>query len=259
MKKILIILFTICIAVSSITVINAGSETTNTIQDESYYENLFVRTFKDIEPIETGMQPTDATVLPTDPPYSSESTQSIIVESTESTTTKDFKYSFDIVSVYEDQDSDRSWLLVNAQTNRFQKPITHVYGVFGSRVLYTSQANYPFSFCWGVYDIERDEWVDLCDAWDDETRFPKLHEYYENLNTGHLIGDMDDDNSISIRDATKMQQILAKLDSWSDIDDINKNYYPIHGYIAYLSDFNHDNNRNIVDVSSIQFRLAKIS
>ena len=41
-------------------------------------------------------------------------------------------------------------------------------------------------------------------------------------------------------------------------DEINKTHRSVHGKIEYLSDFNRDKNRDIMDASSIQKYIANI-
>lgn len=71
-----------------------------------------------------------------------------------------------------------------------------------------------------------------------------------------LIGDVNYDNTLNIRDVTVIQKSLSKL-LVIENDDIYGMVDPTSKIIA-ISDFNQDGNRNIRDATAIQKYLAKL-
>lgn len=207
-----------------------------------------------VEPTEPTEPPEPTTVTPTtaEPTETTEPT-----EYTVSPTEKPIYYHYREEYKYSPTGSKNDgYVLVNAYSQDGINSFNQIYGVFGDRVLFSYVDTYPFNLSWGVYDIKKDEWVDLCVAWDDEERFPTLHEYFENKKIGRLIGDLDEDNELTILDVTYIQKCLACILPWPNNDTSVKYFTPVHGEIKYISDFNRDGSRDIIDGAMIQKKLA---
>ena len=107
--------------------------------------------------------------------------------------------------------------------------------VFHEKYLYA-----PFTTSHCVYDPKKDEFIDITKVNFDEYNDLKKHvrTYY----FANLIGDVDDDNDITIMDATEIQLIIAKL---------KEQYVGI-----CVSDFDRDGELTVLDATAIQLRLA---
>lgn len=266
MRKLLLCTTIICMTILSVfTVFSETNEVNISNYESSFYDKFFkypptptiIPTVETTEPTES----TEPTSEPTEPPTQTD--QPTVTEPRPSTepTMEPVNYFYKQKAFYSETGKEKDgWILINAGLSEEVIPLdfTNIYGVFGNRVLIKNNINYPFELAWGVYDISTNTWYDLCTAWDDTEKFPKLHEYYESLNIGTLIGDLDNDNVITIVDATIIQKCLIELKSWPQYDEINKTHRSVHGKLEYLSDFNRDNNRDIMDASSIQKYIANI-
>ncbi len=108
---------------------------------------------------------------------------------------------------------------------------------------------------------------------------PDFVEVIEENNYGQRIGDINDDFIVNILDATYIQRLLAgykdtvsvrlvtsskerRSEYVDTVDTIYANYVYVdgkwHWEYAYISDFNRDGERTILDATAIQMKLAKI-
>ena len=60
-------------------------------------------------------------------------------------------------------------------------------------------------------------------------------------------------------DATFVQRVIAELDEFNNYDNIN-DYYVHRGkeILKYISDFDRDGERTILDATAIQMKLAQL-
>ena len=146
------------------------------------------------------------------------------------------------------------WVLVHEYIHN--EPMT-VYGVFGNRVIFDESFNYPFYIGYAVYDVESSEFIDFVKAWNSE-KYDGLQEALNTCNIGKLIGDMNNDNEITVADATMIQKCVAGIEQYSYKDEIVNYYsYTATEKLRYISDFNRDGVRNIDDATAIQKYLAE--
>ncbi len=129
------------------------------------------------------------------------------------------------------------------------------YGVYGDYVLRNNESYSPSVFGYNVYVSESDEVISLREAYD--TNIDGIDSVFTDYGLGELIGDLDNDKSITIFDATIIQQNLAKISDFADNDEIQGNCEEGSTSISYISDFNRDAVRNIMDATAIQIHLAK--
>ena len=151
---------------------------------------------------------------------------------------------------------EHSYILVKADTD-LPKPEPIINAMHKDRVIQNGEIGFPFEFGYGIYDIDKNEFFDLIDVWEDEETYPDINGILELLDIGWLIGDLDGDNLLSIADATVLQQCLAKLRSFPVYDELGGGFRLGNAY--YVSDHNMDHERDIADATSIQRQLAGIT
>ena len=106
-----------------------------------------------------------------------------------------------------------------------------------------------------VYDVERADFIDAASLVAKEyDGLPRAFDEY--VTEGKPLGDLDDDNVISIIDATIIQRCDARIRDYPDNDKID--LYSWNREPMYYSDFNRDGERNILDVTAIQRYLVDL-
>lgn len=128
--------------------------------------------------------------------------------------------------------------------------------VFGNYVLRTNSGSYPYTYNYAVYIPETEEIYSLSKAF--EVGLNGIEYVFTEVGIGELIGDMDKDRKITIKDATHIQKCLAGLLDFDKQDYIDAFGYEENPSLLYISDFNRDCKRNIKDATAIQKHLAKI-
>ena len=88
-----------------------------------------------------------------------------------------------------------------------------------------------------------------------------LSEHYDELTvTVKLLGDLDRDHKLTVKDATKLQKCLVGVEEFGNGDNLNwisvEQSYPMNKITRYISDFNRDGDRNVKDATAIQKRVA---
>lgn len=161
---------------------------------------------------------------------------------------------YDELYYHQSEDGTIDWALVSATSNLIEPKLT--YAVFGERVYTSNNIMSPFSIGYGIYDVDKDEFIDLCMVIKSGTQneYNGLSEQVSSLKIGKLIGDMDGDDKISIKDATYIQKCLANINSFPDNDKIEG--LNLTEEIVFFSDFNRDGIRNILDVNDLQKALT---
>ncbi len=69
--------------------------------------------------------------------------------------------------------------------------------------------------------------------------------------TGQLIGDVDQNGELNVKDATCIQKCLVGSEVWSDEGEVLPS-----GFVRFLADFNFDTERNVKDATLIQKYVA---
>lgn len=153
--------------------------------------------------------------------------------------------------------NDHDWVLVKAE---YLDPVEGSgYGVFDGILLFRSE-NYPFSFGYGVYDVQNDTYYSITKAWSMD--YPDLHDVFVNMvqdQDRYLLGDADRDNDLSVLDATIIQRSLAGMIDLEEYSLSLKYYACRFGTkLDSLSDYDADGELSVIDVTRIQRHLAGI-
>ena len=130
------------------------------------------------------------------------------------------------------------------------------YGVYGDYVLRNNESYSPSIFGYNVYLARSSEVVSLREAYN--TNVDGIESIFSEYGLGELIGDVDNDRSLTILDATNIQRNLAQITEFSDDDKIEGVCEDDSISISYISDFNRDGKRDILDATTIQKRLASL-
>ena len=128
--------------------------------------------------------------------------------------------------------------------------------VFGYYVLMNSSGGYPYAYGYGIFIPSTEEIYDLSVAY--KMGIEGIESVFTEVKIGKLIGDMDKDREITIKDATIIQKCLAGISEFDKNDYIIAFSYEDNPPLLYVSDFNRDCNRNIEDATAIQKHLAKM-
>ncbi|MBQ7965580.1 MAG: hypothetical protein IJ331_05780 [Ruminococcus sp.] len=149
------------------------------------------------------------------------------------------------VQPHYDENNEIDWVVVCAYTEMAVVdvlPDADHYNCYenGEFVFHEKDLYAPFTTQHCVYDPKKDEFIDITKVNFDEYKDLKKHvrTYY----FANLIGDVDDDNDVTILDATEIQLILAKL---------KEQYVGI-----CVSDFDRDGGLTVLDATAIQLKLA---
>ena len=144
------------------------------------------------------------------------------------------------------------WVLVHAYLNG---PLPReCYAVLGDRVSLAGDC-VPFAVNYAVYDVNTKEFTDICDI-EDLSAYNGLEKQIEKLGIGVPIGDADGDKVLTVTDATYIQRVAAKLCEYDDIDDLSGRYQ-VNSELKFISDFNRDGQRNVMDATAIQRKLVE--
>ena len=161
-----------------------------------------------------------------------------------------------------DKDGNVEWVLIKGSV----EDVIPTWGmktcaVLEDRVVRDSRVlTAPFSSNYGVYDVNEKEFLDLGDASEEEKYHDEIFAYLDENNIGEIIGDMDNDRKVTVKDATYIQKCIANIIEFPENDAVSADYWYTegYGYLAYLSDFNRDGERNVKDATAIQKHIAGI-
>ena len=148
------------------------------------------------------------------------------------------------------------YVLINTATNMvLPMPVADVYGDY---VFCNYSINRPFKYCYCIYLTESGEVIGLTDALENEVE--GIYNVFTQGGIGDLIGDMDKDRKLTVRDATYIQKCIAGLEKFEYYDkieafeaDLRQGKNPP---LLYISDFTRDYERNIKDATAIQKHIA---
>lgn len=133
----------------------------------------------------------------------------------------------------------------------------------GSRALYSYNSIY-FPADLAIYDVKNDTFRSIVDY----REFDGVKEAVEELELGVPLGDVDSDGRITVVDATIIQKMLAGIEvrpRYSEKDDIIERFShwedsdggPLAVYeYCYISDYDQDGVRSVLDATHIQKHLA---
>lgn len=160
-------------------------------------------------------------------------------------------YSSDDISTQDELVPD--FVLISLDTNWCID--TFAGDIFGDYVLTTTSAGIPFTYGYGIYVPKTGEVYDLYNAY--KIGIEGIENVFTKGGVGRLLGDMDRDRKLTVKDATYIQKILAGVEGFTE-PTIHAaefdNTLPIS-----ISDFNRDRVRNIKDATAIQKYIAGLS
>ncbi len=128
--------------------------------------------------------------------------------------------------------------------------------LFGNYILRSSECHYPSTFGYVIYLPETNEIYTLEKAY--EYQIEGIEKVFTEGIVGDLLGDVNYDKKLNIKDATLIQKSIASLteiknndiSGWDSADPENRP--------AYIADFNCDGKVNIRDATAIQKAIAGI-
>ena len=98
--------------------------------------------------------------------------------------------------------------------------------------------------------------LDLREAYNQELE--NIAAVFSDYKLGTLIGDVNNDGKLNVKDATFIQKCLAEIVIFGADDKIDGICEDGSKEVFYISDFNCDGKRNIKDATAIQKHLAKM-
>ena len=152
------------------------------------------------------------------------------------------------VSSYDEATPD--YVLINISTNMGVS--MSVADVYGDYIMYSSGGSIPYEYGLCVYIPETQELLGLNAAY--EKGIEGIEKVFTEAGVGSLIGDMDDDGKLTVKDATFIQKIIAGIEGFTEPTIYAAEFdesLPIS-----ISDFNRDRVRNIKDATAIQKHIA---
>lgn len=145
------------------------------------------------------------------------------------------------------------WVLVYA-TSPAVGPIDLV-TVVGNRVLNPGNMYSPFDACYGIYLVKDDRFIDAGSA--EAKGCEGFLKVFDKIDDGRLIGDLDNDNAVTVVDATLIQRCEVMMRDYPE-GDIYTLTFDQSGMTHYYSDFNRDGERDILDATCIQRYLIDL-
>ena len=143
-------------------------------------------------------------------------------------------------------DEIQFWWLIKAATDvkTVETDTIRCY-VNGDVVFHEKDLYEPFNTPYCVYEWMKTRFVDVTEVdLEDTEYFPMLKYHVLYYDIGTLIGDLDNDDTVTILDATETQRIVAQISEATICDCI--------------ADFDQDGDTTIFDATAIQMKLAKI-
>ncbi|MBQ3073605.1 MAG: dockerin type I repeat-containing protein [Ruminococcus sp.] len=128
-----------------------------------------------------------------------------------------------------------------------------IYGVYGDYCVVLTNHSFPYGIGYYVYSAEDDEFYTLRQAW---TEIDGIENVFKDYALGVLIGDMNGDRSLNIKDATEIQKCVSGISAFPADDEIEGIAESRSVELKYLSDFNRDGERNVKDATAIQKKIA---
>lgn len=155
---------------------------------------------------------------------------------------------FEELYTHLDAGGEADWILVYGCSNvQAPMPLTTV---IGNRVISVGSVEIPFDTGYAIYDLRSDGFMDA--AAQEAAGYDDFTAVFDSIVTeGRLIGDIDGDNDLSIVDATLIQRCEAQMCDYpaNDIYYLSEDYYATE---HYLSDFDRDGERGILDATCLQ-------
>jgi len=126
--------------------------------------------------------------------------------------------------------------------------------ILGGYIVRADYGYTPFTFGYAIYMPQTDELYSLEEAY--ETGVEGIEKVFTEAKIGKLLGDMDNDRKLTIKDATYIQKMLAGFKGYYDVTIYSRSYnekLPISN-----ADFDYDRAVTVKDATAIQKYLAGI-
>ncbi len=163
-------------------------------------------------------------------------------------------YSYEELFYHKDNKGDIDWCLISGST---QTSAPANYYMLISECVSLRGKSFPFSNKFAVYDVMNNTFIDICDI-EDFTKYKGLAEQLLLQDFLIPIGDADYDKGLSVLDATFIQRALVGLCKFNSVDDLSsRKKINNSDELKYISDFDRDGERSIMDATAIQMKLVK--
>ena len=162
-------------------------------------------------------------------------------------------YEYEEIYYNYDENNELDWVLLYGYV--YGPNPRNCYAVIDERVVLQGECS-PFAVKYAIYDVEAQEFIDICDI-SDFSEYIGLEDKINELLLGVPLGDCDLDGELTILDATYIQMFLAGLREFSYDDELSDRY-AVNTELNYISDIDRDGSRTILDATAIQMKLAKI-
>ena len=154
-----------------------------------------------------------------------------------------------------DENNNLDWVLIRTSNYMVEPWNVKPYAVLGNRVIRCGATYMPFVAEYGIYDVAEDKFISITRVGDTDS-YEGLEEAFDLVNAGEIIGDVDKDSQLTVKDATFIQKCVACLCDFASDDAVEGTYTSYYGELAYVSDFNRDGERNVKDATAIQKYIA---
>lgn len=163
-------------------------------------------------------------------------------------------YGYNEIYYHYNENNELDWVLVGCFSGAVEP--WFVQQTVGNRLIEASIETLPFSLGMAIYDVKADGFCEL--TTDALSKYIGLEDALSELKLGRVIGDVDNDNELTIFDATFIQRVVAKLAQYDEDDYIGDTHSVNDDPVFYLSDYNRDGERSILDATAIQRAVAKL-
>ncbi len=146
--------------------------------------------------------------------------------------------------------STPDYVVISLYTNyQYDMGVTRFYGNY---VLVDNRGTIPFFFGKCIYVPSENKLISLDEAY--AINLEGFEKAFTEGKLGKLMGDMDKDRKISIKDATLIQKCVAGITDFPKEDMLGG--IEFHSESVFISDFDRDGERNIKDATAIQKHIA---
>ena len=156
-----------------------------------------------------------------------------------------------------DDNGNVDWAIVYAIT--LSPPILDTAYIVVEDILIRNIPIGTFGVDYGIYSVEDDRFFSI-DRVLDNPKYKDIPEALRTIEAGEIIGDMDYDRKLTVKDATFIQSAIANIVEFPLEDRVD---YQTVDYseamteeLTYISDYNRDGKRDIKDATAIQRRVA---
>ena len=128
------------------------------------------------------------------------------------------------------------------------------FGFYGNYVVVSNGCYNPYELGYWIYLPNEGRVLKLRQAYDLGVK--GIEELFADYGLGTLMGDMDKDEKLTVKDATYIQKCIAGIYSFPSDDQFRALSEVGDGFYFHFSDFNRDGVRNIKDATAIQKYIA---